>query len=92
MTWREAVLLMRAIANEPGSRVHAALAGWQYPMSYRDMDTRLLTLTVMHALSGGERTPTHVPWPWEAAPEAPATGEERALLIARLKANSAIPD
>ena len=66
MPWGECVRLFAVLREEPGSRVFAALAGWDYPLSREAIDTRSLLevyLRSHHDKKRGRFKPLDWPWP-----------------------------
>lgn len=68
MPWGESVRLFTVLQGDPGSRVFAALAEWDHPLSWGEIDQRALLevyLRVNHDSKAGAFKPLSWPWPTE---------------------------
>lgn len=66
MSWGESVRLFEQLQTDPGSRVFAALAEWEYPLSRAEIDQRSLLevyLRAHHDPKKGTFKPLRWPWP-----------------------------
>ena len=67
MSWGEAWRLTNALAQDPSSRIAAALTGWSHPLSHEGQ--ALLDLfDLTHQIAAGKRPVKPHPRPWDPVP------------------------
>jgi hypothetical protein len=62
MSWGEAIRLTGILSTEPDSRVGAAIAGWEYPVSRYDLTLR--DLFDLQHMAKAKKKPKAYPRPW----------------------------
>lgn len=60
--WDEALLLVQTLMRDPSSWLHAAVAGWEYPISRETV--ALMDLYDLQHASKSKRKPRPIPRPW----------------------------
>jgi hypothetical protein len=98
MAWGEALRLTSELARDPGSRVGAALAGWDYPVSQEAlvvMNLFDLTHQIAWAQGGGKGSrpkPHPRPWPDRSKKIAkPTVSQEQVLAALRMAGHTGEP-
>lgn len=91
-TYGEAIDLVEALVDEPGTRLYAAVRRWEFPMSRLERDMRLLTESYLevHRDKKKRTQPVDLGWPYPA--EELVTDEEREALTQQLIRRSALAD
>ena len=73
MTWGEAIALTEVLAKDPSSWVHAALAGWEHPVS---REWLVLTDLFDQYMKSHFKKPERYPRPWpDSGPREERFGE-----------------
>lgn len=90
LSFGEAIALVTELQKDQGSRLHASIAGWKYPMSRSEFYLAgMFSRAINRDLEEGSK-PFELEWPWpEVKAIADVTDEERAELKASLRARSA---
>jgi hypothetical protein len=89
-SYGEALALVSELQKDQGSRLHASIAGWKYPMSRSEFYLAGLFAKAINRDRGKDEKPYQLDWPWPDAPTKPdVTDEELADLKAQLRASSA---
>lgn len=88
----EAILLVNELLKEQGSHFFAAMAEWNFPLSRSEFYLAGLFSRVVNISRGERDEPLVIDWPWDkpAETEPEVSDDERSVLIARLRASSAI--
>lgn len=63
MDWGEAWLLLQQVVLDPSSRLAAAVAGWEYPLS-REGQIAIDHYDLAHKIAAGKKSITPYPRPW----------------------------
>lgn len=87
-TYGEAIDLVETLVDEPGTRLHAAVHGWSFPMSRLERDQRMLTERTLNYWRGKDDQPFDLGWPYPAVEQ--VTPEEREALTQQLIRRSAL--
>lgn len=82
-SWGEAWELVQGLAMEPGTRMHAALVGWEWPLSRADQVAMLLVdIQGRQKIKGWKPLPR----PWDRTRIGKVRGLSQGQVIARLQA------
>lgn len=88
----EAILLVDALKDEPGTHCHAAVNRWNWPATFGDIALIMLTESTLNWRRDvkTQPEPTRLPRPWPDKAEIPA--ELRAQLTEQLRKRSVFRD